>query len=160
MKQCIIKSLIFLSFLLISCDKGLEPIGKLETDAVLNCNVTFTNDWPKQDSVLGVSVAAFKLPPSESLIQELLNGNAVLDLNSIQYGVDQSNVLLDITDAPQIFKYIIVAWNYEDDIQSQRVIGVFTLTDKLNPGEIELNPGDSLTIDIEVDWNDFPSQPF
>ena len=152
----IVLSLIVLS----SCDKGLEPIGELDTDAVLNCNISFSGEWPKQDSVMGMSVAAFKLPPSESLIQELINGNAVLKLNSIQYGVDESSVFLDIVDAPQTFKYIIVAWNYEDDIQAQRVVGVYTLTDKSNPGEVVINPGDSLNIDIEVDWNDFPPQPF
>jgi hypothetical protein len=160
MKKVIIISLTLISFLFISCDKGLEPIGKLETDAILNCKINFINDWPKQDSVSGISVAAFKLPPSESLIQELINGNAILKLNSISYGVEKTNVLLDISDAPETFKYIIVAWNYEDDIQAQRVIGVYTLTDKSNPDEVILNPGDSLQIEIEVDWNDFPPQPF
>jgi NAD-dependent DNA ligase len=130
------------------------------SNIIKNNKINFINDWPKQDSVSGISVAAFKLPPSESLIQELINGNAILKLNSISYGVEKTNVLLDISDAPETFKYIIVAWNYEDDIQAQRVIGVYTLTDKSNPDEVILNPGDSLQIEIEVDWNDFPPQPF
>ncbi len=160
MKKIIIVFLSIVSILLISCDKGLEPVGKLETDAILNCKINFINDWPKQDSVKGISVAAFKLPPSESLVQELINGNAVLKLNSISYGLSEKNVLLDISDAPETFKYIIVAWNYEDNLEAQRVIGVYNLNDKTSPGEVTLNPGDSLQIEIEVDWNDFPPQPF
>lgn len=160
MKKIIIICITLISYLLISCDKGLEPIGKLETDAILNCKINFINDWPNQDSVKGISVAAFKLPPSESLIEEVINGNAELKLNSISYGVLETNVLLDISETPETFKYIIVAWNYEDNLQAQRVIGVYNLTDKSNPDEITLSPGDSLQIEIEVDWNDFPPQPF
>ena len=160
MKQIKLLVMLLTLFVLYSCDKGLEPVGELETDAILNCNISFVNNWPEQDSVKGISVAAFKLPPSESLIQELINGNAILRLNSIQYGIDEAIVSMEIEDAPQTFKYIIVVWNYEDDIQAQRVVGVYTLTDKSNPGEITLNPGDSLNIDIEVNWDDFPPQPF
>lgn len=152
--------LLFLPFLISSCDKGLAPeVGSLP--AVLKGKVKFINEWPKKDSVYAIRAGAFKTPPSADLINEVLNGNAYFKLDNLGYNIDSAEFSFTIEDVPVDLKYIVIVWQYEDDISKERVIGVYTTTnDKTSPGEVHLSSGDTVNIDIEVDWNDFPPQPF
>ena len=122
--------------------------------------VKFLNDWPPEDSVFAIRAAAFKSPPSQDLVSEVLNGNAYFNFESLGYGLDSAAFQFEIDDLPVTLKYIVIAWQYEDTLSYQRVVGVYTLTDKNNPSEITLEEGDSTFIDIEVDWNELPPQPF
>lgn len=151
--------LILLSLFLFSCDKGLEP-PEVMSPAVLNVGINFVNEWPKQDSVIGLRVAAFKLPPSESLIQEVLNGNAKISDMFTEHNIDNKDIQFVYEDLPIDLKYIVVAWQYESNITLQRIIGVYNNSNKSEPSSISLINGDTVNIDIEVDWNDFPPQPF
>jgi hypothetical protein len=153
----IIFVLIFL--FLVSCDKGLEPLDVAKT-ANLNVNISFVNDWPKKDSVFGFRVAAFKLPPSESLLGEISNGNATISDLLLDYDIKTTNVQFIYKDLPIDLQYIVVAWQYESSLTSQRIVGVYNKSNKSEPGTVKLNYGDAVNIDIEVDWNDFPPQPF
>ncbi len=150
---------IIISLFLSSCDKGLEPLGEDKT-AKLNVRVSFVNDWPKKDSVIGLRVAAFKLPPSESLLQEISNGNATISDLITDYNINSKNIEFIYSDLPLNLMYIVVAWQYESDLTSQRIVGVYNTSNKNVPGTINLNFGETVNIDIEVDWNDFPPQPF
>ncbi len=151
--------LILVSLFLISCDKGLEPLDEAQTSN-LNVRVSFVNEWPKKDSLHGLRVVAFKLPPSESLIDEVLNGEALFK----DVVVDNSNESKDIQfvykDLPIELKYIVVAWQYESGFTMQRIVGVYNISNKNEPGTVYLDFGETVNIDIEVDWNDFPPQPF
>lgn len=151
---------IIIAFLFISCDKGLEPPESI-SPAVLIGKVKFINKWPKSDSVFGIRAGAFKSPPTGDLLQEVLNGDALFKLETLGYGLDSANFEFIIKDLPIELKYIVIAWQYQKDISYERVIGVYTKTnDKTKPGTIKLGSGDTANIEIEVDWNDFPPQPF
>lgn len=152
--------LYLLVFLLYSCDKGLEPQEKM-TPALLKGRVIFKNEWPKIDSVFGIRAGAFKSPPSENLISEVINGNAFFNLQTLGYNIDSASFKFEIDKLPVELVYIVIAWQYEDDLSMQRVIGVYnTNNDKTKPSSVYLENGDSVNIEIEVNWNDFPPQPF
>lgn len=143
-----------------SCDKGLEP-QESKLPAVLIGKVKFINEWPKADSVFGIRAGAFKTPPTGDLIQEVLDGKALFKLESLGYGVDSADFEFIIKDLPIELKYIVIAWQYQKDISFERVIGVYTTANnKSIPGTLNLSSGDTAKIEIEVDWNDFPPQPF
>lgn len=54
----------------------------------------------------------------------------------------------------------MVAWQYDSLLTSQKIVGVYNKTNYNEPSLVTLNSGDSINIVIEVDWNDFPPQPF
>lgn len=151
--------LTIIALFLSSCDKGLEPPENVQP-AILNVNVNFINDWPKQDSIHGLRVVAFKLLPSESLINEILSGNAKYKDLDMEYNVNNKKIQFVYEDLPLELKYIVVAWQYDTLITVQRAIGVYNKINKKEPSSIKLNNADTVNIDIEVDWNDFPPQPF
>ncbi|MFA7325547.1 MAG: hypothetical protein WC121_02715 [Candidatus Kapaibacterium sp.] len=151
--------LIIIALFLSSCDKGLEPPEAVQP-ATLNINIDFINDWPKRDSIYGLRVVAFKLPPSDNLISEILSGNAQYkDLNN-EYNVNYKNIQFTYEELPIELKYIVVAWQYDSLITEQRAIGVYNNSNKNEPSSIKLINSDTVNINIEVDWNDFPPQPF
>lgn len=150
---------ILLALFLSSCDKGLEPRDEAQL-AYLNVRINFINDWPKKDSVFGLRVAAFKLPPSESLLKEISNGNATISDLIKDYNINNKDIQFIYSDLPLDLLYIVVAWQYEPDLTSQRIVGVYNIINKNEPGTVKLVQGETVNIDIEVDWNDFPPQPF
>jgi len=151
--------LILFSLFILSCDEGLAPLNK-DQSASLNINIKFINDWPKKDSVFGLRVAAFKLPPSESLLGEITSGNANISDLITDYDINSKNIEFIYSKLPLDLKYIVVAWQYESDITMQRIVGVYNNSIKTEPAMISLDFGDRKNIEIEVDWNDFPPQPF
>jgi hypothetical protein len=152
--------ILLLTILLGACDKGLAPEEE-NLPAVLIGKVRFINEWPPEDSVFAIRAGAFKSPPSADLINEVLNGNAYFNLSSLGYNLDSAEFMFTIEDTPVELKYIVIVWQYESDIAAERVVGVYNIAnDKTIPGSITLKSGDTSKIEIEVDWNDFPPQPF
>jgi len=150
--------------LLMSCQEGLEPPPP-EQKSFIGGKITFiggAENWPPEDSVFAVRVVAFKDYPPKDIITELISGNAYFTLESLPLFIDSTSFSIEIPETPVIFKYIAVALQYTDDIMSQRAIGVYTLTgDYTLPSSVEIKTGQKINnIDIEVDFNDLPPQPF
>ena len=152
---------IFIFVFLIACDKGLEPPEEIE-NAVIIGNIIYKggiSSWPAEDSVIAIRAAAFGVPPTANLINEVLQGNVRLT-DPLNTFVETDRFELIIEDAPKTFEYIIVALQFEDNLERQLVIGVYTETGNKNqPSKIDLVPGDTIEIDIEVDFNELPPQP-
>jgi hypothetical protein len=147
-----------------SCQEGLEPPPP-EQKSFIGGKITFiggSDNWPPEDSVYAVRVVAFKDYPPQDIITELISGNAYFTLESLPFFVDTATFSIEIPETPVTFQYIAVALQYTDDIMTQRAIGVYTLTgDKTQPSQVELNTGERINdLDIEVDFNDLPPQPF
>jgi hypothetical protein len=147
-----------------SCQEGLEPPPP-DQKSFIGGKITYlggADSWPPEDSVHAVRVVAFKDYPPQDIITELISGNAYFTLESLPFFVDTVSFSIEIPDTPVTFKYIAVALQYTDDIMTQLAIGVFTLTgDKTLPSPVELNTGERINnINIEVDFNDLPPQPF
>lgn len=151
--------IIIIIILLTSCDKGLEPPEVIEP-AILTGKITYINNWPDDDSLFAVRIAAFKAEPGQGLVQEVIDGNAYFNLETMPFNVDSTEFELIIDEPPLTLNYIAVAWQYEDNLESQRVIGIYSLNNDDTPASIDLDPGEQFEINIEVNWDDLPPQPF
>jgi len=168
MKMNIISKILLGIFLILpilySCQEGLEP-PPTEDRSYIGGKITFiggNDSWPSADSVHAVRVVAFKDYPPKDILTELLTGNAYFTMESLPFFVDTASFSIEIPETPVVFEYIAVALQYTNELTSQLAIGVYTLSgDKLQPSPVELNKGQRITnIDIEVDFNDLPPQPF
>lgn len=155
-----------LIFILYSCDMGLAP-KEPSKKSYISGEISYKggkDKWPPADSVIEIRLVAFKnfpLSDSSSILRELSDGNAYFTLDTLPRFVEKSNYSLEITDPPVLLKYIAVAQRYGNLFQ-WRVIGVYSEAgDSLKPLSVMVNPGDSLiNINIEVDFQNLPPQPF
>lgn len=155
------KYLFLLFFILISCQEGLEP--KLIPNSTIGGVIIFKGGkdaWP--DSVFALRVVAFKNDNPETLFEEIQNGNAYFDFNSLPLRVDSASWVLNIPNPPVEIKYIAVALQPTIDLFGQVVVGVYTTSgDKTKPSWVNINIGESYNnLNIEVDFDDLPPQPF
>ncbi len=159
--------LIFLGLLFVflaSCQEGLEPPSPDEK-SFIGGQITFvggSENWPPEDSVFAVRVVAFKDYPPKDIMTELLSGNAYFTMESLPFYVDNANYSIEITDTPVTIEYIAVALQFTDAITSQIAIGVYTVTgDRSQPTPVEILRGQTINdLDIEVDFDNLPPQPF
>jgi len=147
---------------ILSCNGGLEPPPPV-AKAYIGGLITYLNgknDWPPQDSVVDIRVAAFKVYPPKDIITEITAGNAYFT-SSLKKFVDSDSFNLEILNPPEEIKYLVVAQQYGSLFQ-WRAIGVWTLSgDVTKPSSIFVEPGKSyLNLDINVDFNNLPPQPF
>lgn len=159
----ILTSLFFL-ILIASCQEGLQP-PPAEQKSFIGGQITFvggSDNWPSDDSVLAVRVVAFKDYPPKDIMTELLSGNAYFTMESLPLFVDTASFSIEIPETPVVFEYIAVALQYTEELTSQLAIGVYTLSgNKSEPSPVQLQTGEKRNdIDIEVDFDDLPPQPF
>ena len=164
--QIFLKGFISLGILLYisSCHEGLAP-SPIEEKSFIGGKITYiggSQKWYDKDSVFAVRVVAFKNFPPGDIISELMLGNAYFTMESLPLFVDTSSYSIEIPDTPVIFKYIVVALQYDSSLTAQKAIGVYTITgDKTQPSEFELLTGNKIKdLNIEVDFDDLPPQPF
>ena len=159
--------ILFIIILALSaCDGGLAPPDKSIAGgkSYLSGTITYkggTTEWPPADSVYGIRVVAFKTYPPKDIITEVISGNAYLKFESLPMFVASSTFSLEIGDPPVDLKYIVVAQQYDTLVTSQRAIGVYTTSgDNTKPSDISIEPGRNYIININVDFNSLPPQPF
>ncbi|MGA2296328.1 MAG: hypothetical protein ABSG15_02140 [FCB group bacterium] len=149
-----------------ACNEGLAP-PPAGCKTYLNGLITYKGGksaWPK-DSVYDIRVAAFKNYPfkdNSSIFDEIASGNAYFNFTSLPLRVDTSGFSFEIKDTPVDLKYIAVALQYDSTtITAQKVIGLYTITgDRTKPSSIIINKCDSVFINIIVDFDSLPPQPF
>lgn len=155
------KYIFLLLIILISCQEGLEP--KLIPSSFIGGVITFKggiSSWP--DSVTALRVVAFKNDNPEVFFEEIAQGNAYVDFTSLPIRVESIEWFLNIPDPPVEIKYIAVALQPTSDILNQIVVGVYTISgDKTQPSWVKVDNGDTFNnLNIEVDFDDLPPQPF
>ena len=153
---------ILLSALIFSCQEGLE-VPEYIPESYIRGTITYkggADTWP--DSVVAIRVGAFKNDKPESFQDEVLSGNVYVDFNSLPLRVDTTSWEIKIDDPPVELKYIVVALQSSNDIFKQQVVGVYSITgDKTSPSWIKVEVGESVNnINIEVDFDNLPPQPF
>jgi hypothetical protein len=156
--------------LLHSCGEGLAPLNdKGSGPGFIKGTIRYVNGrngWnDSKDSLIAVRAAAFTvypLPDSAGIINELLAGRAyVSGLETLPIRVDSAQYIISITQSPVLIRYIAIALQYTSDLNSQRVIGVYsTAGDNKQPSPLYVPAGDTVTADITVDFNNLPPQPF
>ncbi len=157
MKNYLIFFLILMFFT--SCDSGLKP--EISQTSYVNGVIHYINpikDWPPADSLKDLRVVAFKHFPPTNVVQEVLQGNAYYTMQTLPFFVDSSNFSLEIKDAPVELKYIAVVQQF-GGLLDWRVVGLYSQT-KDSATYLLVENGKTYFIDITVDFNNLPKQPF
>ena len=162
-RKWIIRQLLF--FIVIwfnSCDHGLAP-AEVEVPVSrsgITGQITYTN-WP--DSVINLKIIVFKEFPPENILVEIQSGNAIvyppeLEISLPKY-VDSTaySLLLE----PGEYGYVVIAEQF-GGLFDWRAVGQHDTTalDSL-PTSVTVLPDSFLNgINIDVDFNNLPIQPF
>lgn len=148
-----------LIIVLISCDGGLNP--EIERNAYITGKIVFVSPrdkFPPKDSLKDLRVVCFKDYPPKNIIEDVLTGRAYFTETPLSYDLDTVPFQIKITDPPVEIKYIAAAQNYGTFLQ-WRVIGVYrTNQDTISSIKVEI--GKKYEIEIQVDWEKIPYQPF
>lgn len=146
-------------FIFIACDGGLEP-APVASKSYIKGRIHYKGDWPRPDSIFDLRAVAFKNFPPANLLTEIMSGQAYFLQDSLPYYMDSTDFILEIPDPPVTLKYIAIAQRY-GDLFSWRAVGVYTITgNQSENATIEVEPGKTYNIDINVDFNNLPPQPF
>lgn len=151
-----------LAFLWTACDGGLEPADK----PVISGTVTYVGGadaWPPADSIREVRVVAFRSYPPEDIIGEVLGERAYFTQQSLPPFADTSSYVIELpSPAPDRIAAVVAALRYGDNIMADwRVIGVYTTSgDQSEPTALDLSGSARRDINITVDFDNPPPQPF
>jgi len=158
-----------LILLLISCGEGLapsEPEAKVGP-GLLRGTIVFKGgkDWLNApDSVIAVRAAgftAYPLPDSAGIVNELLEGRAIISgFQSLPLFVDSTTFEIPIPKPPMTLQYFAIAQQTSTDLNDQTIIGVYSDKPNFAPLPIVIGSGDTVNIRITVDFNNLPPQPF
>lgn len=161
--------IILLSFLFISCDKGIEPYPEPvdpENTSIAG-TISFTGTWPA--GIARTHIVLFKnliqsetdfFPPNLSYVSNEIDSGTV----SLEYD-SRTNNLLDVSLAAGTYKYIVVAQSTQEELSLDRkdwfVVGVFYANgDNSKPGSIIINEGRVTEgVNINCDFDNPPPQP-
>ena len=161
---------IFLLLLLISCGEGLAPPepdlkvgpGLLRGTIIYEGGVQGWENAP--DSVVAIRAAGFlsyPLPDSAGIINELLNGRAIISgFTSLPLYVDSATFEIPIENTPTTLKYFAISQQTSIDLNDQTIIGVYSNSPDFTPLPITIGSGDTVSISINVDFRKRPPQPF
>lgn len=159
----LIIAIVFIN-LTISCDQGLQPIEESKT-ASIKGKVYFisgVNSWPSADSLKDLRVAFFKsFPDSTNILNDFVTGNLKFTNNTLEYYKDSLDYEMLIEEIPTNFEYIAVVQNY-GGILDWKVIGLYSENnDNLAPKKVQITESRVYdNININVDFNNIPKQPF
>jgi hypothetical protein len=156
--------LCLLLIMISGCDHGLAPT-EIETDDAasgISGTITYLN-WPPADSIKNLKIIVFKKYPPDNIFEEVTTGRAVV------YPADFSQSLPQFVDStgytfpvdPGVYEYVVVAQQY-GGLFDWRAVGQYDTTpeDSL-PTAITVSTNLILdNIDIHVDFNRLPIQPF
>ena len=174
--KILINVIVFILFLLFSCDHGLDPETPEQDgpNPIIKTGLSgtiFYQNWPSpdslsvQDSLYRLKLVVFKDYPPGDIVSQVTSGEAVaypsdLDEN-LPFYEDSTEFLIEIE--PGIYKYISVAQQYGPFLfLNWRSVGQYdtTINDTI-PTSVEVFT-DSLIkgINIYVDFDSLPGQPF
>lgn len=154
--------IIILALLIISCEGGLSP-SDASIDPGFGGSVHVISKWPPADSLKDLRVIAFRKYPPTSILDDVMNGNAVFTDTTLALNTILIDYKIQKSDLSGTFKYIVVVQQFGLNIFADwRVVGVYSKTnDKTKPDEITVPQNAFLShVDIEVDFYNLPPQPF
>lgn len=156
--------IIFVVFLLITCDHGIGPDNESSNITGISGTLYFMN-WPPADSIKLLKMVVFYNFPPKDILSEVLNDSAFAYpaalTESLPYGIDSVQFQMELKAGR--YGYIAIAQQYGDDV----------FNDWRAAGQYDKTPADSLptavfvekgilkeNIDVTVDFNHLPVQPF
>ncbi|MFN3269371.1 MAG: hypothetical protein ACK42G_02165 [Candidatus Kapaibacteriota bacterium] len=154
--------LLLLTFLLISCQEGLDPTVQ-ETSFVKGKLIVVSgrNSWPPIDSAIELRVVGFRDFPPKDLLNEIVSGNAFIS-DTLPRFLDTISYNLKIEKPPVEINYLVAALRYGTIFQ-WKVIGVYSdeMTYERAPKKIFVTKGKTIdNVNILIDFHNLPKQPF
>lgn len=155
--------LIALSFSILTCDHGIGP-SNVKVKTGISGTIYYSN-WAAADTIFLLKAVFFKTFPPLSISAEILSGDAPTYPVALPEGLPLNvpSTQYEIELEPGTIAYISVAQQY----------GLDLFNDWRSVGQYDITPADSLpssvtvfqdsmlqNIDIYVDFNDLPIQPF
>jgi len=154
--------LIFLFIMLHSCESELKPPPP---PSVVSGKIIYkggVNAWPDSSEVYAIRVALFKTEKPDGFFEAVINGEAYFNFLSYPLFVDEFEYSIEILDPPVELNYMVVSMQYNEILDSQRVISIYSKSNNFDePSSLFVNPGTTFTnIDFYVDFDNLPNQPF
>ena len=149
-----------------SCDHGLAPSDAEEVISTgIRGTIEYSNTWPADSTLFNLKLVVFKEIPIDStqVITDVISGEATVFPENLSenlpYYVDSTPY--GLTLEPGYYAYIVVVQQYGTIYQWQ-VVGQYdeTPADSLPTGITVFADSMLTDIDISVDWNNPPFQPF
>jgi hypothetical protein len=150
----------------LSCDHGLAPSDAEEVISTgISGTIEYSSIWPVDSTLFNLKLVVFKQIPIDStqVITDVIGGEATVFPENLSenlpYYVDSTPYSLTLE--PGFYAYIVVVQQY-GTIYQWRVVGQFdeTPADSLPTGLMVFADSMLTGIDISVDWNNPPFQPF
>jgi len=140
--------------LLTQCDKGLEPPDEdLIPPGVIQGTVTYSGDWPPQQSLIDLRFVPLPFVP-ETVFDIFSDLENLRFSNRLQYFEDEGTFIVENVRSG-VYVYNIIAHQFGNNILADwRPVGVYTE----NYGLIFVE-GDTTTIHIHVDFDNLPPFP-
>ncbi len=156
--------IIVFSFCVLTCDHGIAPPDISKPKTGISGTIYYSN-WAAADTVYLLKTVFFKTFPPASIVGDIISGEAVTYPTVLEEGlpIEDSSTQYEIELEPGTIAYISVAQQW----------GPIIFTDWRSVGQYDITPADTLpssvtvfqdsmlqNIDIFVDFNDLPIQPF
>jgi hypothetical protein len=148
-----------------SCNQGLKPTEPDQSQITgISGKISYTN-WPPADSLFDLRLVVFKNYPPENIFEEVSEGRAfvypAIGQESLPFFVDSTIYEMEL--AAGLYEYVAIAQQYGSNLFNDWLAaGQYDtlITDGL-PTAITVISGELLeNINIEVDFDDLPPQPF
>jgi hypothetical protein len=152
-------------FLFCTCDHGLKPAEENQSQkSEISGTISYIN-WPPADSLYDLRLVVFRRYPPGDIFGELGEGRAhvypAIGQDGLPLYVDTTAYVMELD--PGYYKYVAVAQQYgSNPFADWLAAGQYDtlLTDDL-PTPINVISGELLEeINIQVDFDDLPPQPF
>lgn len=163
-----VRAIVLAAALASGCDGGLEPPAvppEPVPTGSMSGTVRFTH-WDSAGTVLDLRLVAFRFFPPGDIVQEVLQGRAVVypPLGWPPLATPGIDSLAYTFFLPAgTYAYVAVAQQYGPDVMNDwRAVGQYDLDSNLTvPSAVTIRP-DSATqgVDISVDFTDLPPPPF
>ncbi len=136
---------------LISCE-GLAPLDDVDPEGIIAVTITYEGDWPSSNELFDLRFLAFRFIPQNESDFTRITEMVVSD--RLQYNVDEQTIVIrNIRNGT--FFYNAIGWQFGPDIFSNwRPAGEY----RENDG-IAVLRGDSIHLDIHVDFDNLPAFP-
>jgi hypothetical protein len=158
---------LIISIFIHKCDHGLEP-PEPEIKKTGISGIIYYQNWPPSDSILyDLRLILFRNFPPQDIFSEVMSGEAVvypaISDNHLPYYTDTTSYLIEVN--PGTYEYVVVAQQYEPNLylqESWRVVGQYdtTLSDTLPTAVTVIKDSVLQSINIHVDFDNLPIQPF
>ncbi len=151
------------------CDEGIQAPATSPTGGTgisgFSGIITYKN-WPPPDSLLNLRLVAFRKFPPGNILTEVTTDSAIIypplvGGSSLPFNVDTTHYFTPASAGE--YKYVVVAQQYGPNVLTDwRAIGQYDLDTNLAvPSAIQVPVHDTLKhVDINVDFNHLPPQPF